>query len=48
MDISLALGGGGSRGYSHIGVLRRLEKLLAPLSSRLAMFACIELEKQPG
>jgi NTE family protein len=25
MDISLALGGGGSRGYSHIGVLRRLE-----------------------
>jgi NTE family protein len=26
MDISLALGGGGSRGYAHIGVLRRLEK----------------------
>jgi NTE family protein len=26
MDIALALGGGGSRGYSHIGVLRRLEK----------------------
>jgi NTE family protein len=26
MDITLALGGGGSRGYSHIGVLRRLEK----------------------
>jgi len=25
MDISLALGGGGSRGYAHIGVLRRLE-----------------------
>lgn len=26
MDISLALGGGGSRGYAHIGVLRRLEE----------------------
>jgi NTE family protein len=26
MDISLALGGGGARGYSHIGVLRRLEQ----------------------
>jgi NTE family protein len=26
MDISLALGGGGSRGYAHIGVLRSLEK----------------------
>ena len=26
MDISLALGGGGSRGYSHVGVLRRLEQ----------------------
>ena len=26
MDITLALGGGGSRGYSHIGVLRCLEK----------------------
>jgi NTE family protein len=26
MDISVALGGGGSRGYSHIGVLRRLEQ----------------------
>lgn len=26
MDIALALGGGGSRGYSHIGVLRCLEK----------------------
>jgi NTE family protein len=26
MDISLALGGGGSRGYSHIGVLRCLER----------------------
>lgn len=26
MDITLALGGGGSRGVSHIGVLRRLEK----------------------
>jgi NTE family protein len=26
MDIALALGGGGSRGYSHIGVLRRLEE----------------------
>lgn len=26
MDISLALGGGGSRGYAHIGVIRRLEK----------------------
>ena len=25
MDISIALGGGGSRGYAHIGVLRRLE-----------------------
>jgi NTE family protein len=25
MDIALALGGGGARGYSHIGVLRRLE-----------------------
>lgn len=25
MDISVALGGGGSRGYAHIGVLRRLE-----------------------
>ncbi len=25
MDIALALGGGGSRGYSHIGVLRKLE-----------------------
>jgi NTE family protein len=25
MDISLALGGGGARGYAHIGVLRRLE-----------------------
>ncbi len=24
MDISLALGGGGSRGYAHIGVIRRL------------------------
>ena len=26
MEISIALGGGGSRGYSHIGVLRRLEQ----------------------
>jgi NTE family protein len=26
MDISLALGGGGARGNSHIGVIRRLEK----------------------
>ncbi len=26
MDISLALGGGGSRGYAHIGVLRCLER----------------------
>ena len=26
MDITLALGGGGSRGYAHIGVLRRLEE----------------------
>jgi len=26
MEISLALGGGGSRGYAHIGVIRRLEK----------------------
>ena len=26
MDISLALGGGGSRGYAHIGVLRCLLK----------------------
>lgn len=26
MDIALALGGGGSRGYSHIGVLRRMEQ----------------------
>lgn len=26
MDISLALGGGGSRGYAHIGVLQRLER----------------------
>ena len=26
MDITLALGGGGARGYSHIGVLRRLEQ----------------------
>ncbi len=26
MDISVALGGGGSRGYAHIGVLRRLEQ----------------------
>ncbi len=26
MDITLALGGGGSRGISHIGVIRRLEK----------------------
>ncbi len=26
MDIALALGGGGARGYSHIGVLRRLER----------------------
>ena len=26
MDISLALGGGGARGYAHIGVLRRLEQ----------------------
>jgi NTE family protein len=26
MDITLALGGGGSRGYAHIGVLRRLEQ----------------------
>ena len=25
MDIALALGGGGSRGYAHVGVLRRLE-----------------------
>jgi NTE family protein len=25
MDITLALGGGGSRGYAHVGVLRRLE-----------------------
>jgi NTE family protein len=26
MDITLALGGGGSRGFAHIGVLRRLEQ----------------------
>jgi NTE family protein len=26
MDIAVALGGGGARGYSHIGVLRRLEQ----------------------
>ena len=26
MDITLALGGGGSRGYAHIGVIRRLEQ----------------------
>jgi NTE family protein len=26
MDISIALGGGGSRGHAHIGVLRRLEQ----------------------
>lgn len=26
MDIALALGGGGSRGYAHVGVLRRLEQ----------------------
>lgn len=26
MDITLALGGGGSRGISHVGVIRRLEK----------------------
>ena len=26
MDIALALGGGGARGYAHIGVLRRLEQ----------------------
>jgi NTE family protein len=26
MDIALALGGGGSRGYAHIGVIRRLEQ----------------------
>jgi NTE family protein len=26
MDISLALGGGGARGYSHIGVIRRLQQ----------------------
>jgi NTE family protein len=26
MDISLALGGGGSRGHAHIGVIRRLEQ----------------------
>ncbi len=26
MDISLALGGGGSRGYAHVGVIRRLEQ----------------------
>jgi len=26
MDISLALGGGGAKGNSHIGVLRQLEK----------------------
>jgi NTE family protein len=26
MDISLALGGGGSRGHAHLGVLRRLEQ----------------------
>ena len=26
MDITVALGGGGARGYSHVGVLRRLEK----------------------
>ena len=26
MDISLALGGGGSRGFAHVGVIRRLEK----------------------
>jgi len=25
MDIAIALGGGGSRGYAHVGVLRRLE-----------------------
>lgn len=25
MDITLALGGGGSRGYAHVGVIRRLE-----------------------
>lgn len=27
MDIALALGGGGSKGYSHIGVLRALDRL---------------------
>ena len=26
MNISLALGGGGAKGNSHIGVIRRLEK----------------------
>jgi NTE family protein len=26
MEITLALGGGGAKGNSHIGVLRRLEK----------------------
>ena len=26
MDITLALGGGGAKGNSHIGVIRRLEK----------------------
>jgi NTE family protein len=26
MDITLALGGGGSKGHSHVGVIRRLEK----------------------
>ncbi len=26
MDISLALGGGGARGYAHVGVIRRLEQ----------------------
>lgn len=26
MDISLALGGGGSRGFAHVGVIRRLEQ----------------------
>jgi len=26
MDIALALGGGGSRGYAHVGVIRRLEQ----------------------
>lgn len=27
MDITLALGGGGSKGYAHIGVIRALEKM---------------------